>query len=477
MEDTLYRLLKYYNRSPQWIKSLIGGLYGKIPLSVRYGKVYSKYAALLAESQWWPKEKIEEYQWRKIERLLKHGYENVPYYRRVFDEKSIKPRDIKDFDDFQKVPFLTKDIIRNNLESLVARNYPRSDRLYVTTGGSSGVPLGIYYHKGFSRTKELAFMTAQWSRAGYSIGDRLAVLRGNVVRNATTQNFCEYEPIKNRLILSSYHMIEENLPLYIEAINKFKTHFLHAYPSSLTILASYMKRANIKGFPSLKAILVGSENLYPWQMNLFTEVFQRKLFFWYGLTEMCAFGGNCEYSNYYHIFPEYSYVELIEKHMSNDETIGEIVGTTFDNDIMPLIRYRTMDYAVPLDAKCDCRRNYKLLAKVIGRKQEFFVDITGAPITFTCSDDALWGVKDKINAYQYVQYKAGEVELNIEPINTLDGADIENIKTAFCRFYPRFEIEIKLVEHIPRTESGKFRYLVQEMPINLGGIDIGNETF
>jgi len=95
MEDSLYRFLNYYKVSPQWVKTLIGGLYAKIPNSIKFGKVYNEYIKLLNESQWWSEEKIKEFQWQKIENLLLHAYENIPYYRKAFDSKGIKPKDIK----------------------------------------------------------------------------------------------------------------------------------------------------------------------------------------------------------------------------------------------------------------------------------------------------------------------------------------------------------------------------------------------
>ena len=130
--------------------------------------------------------------------------------------------------------------------------------------------------------------------------------------------------------------------------------------------------------------------------------------------------------------------------------------------------YRTMDMAVPLDNGCKCGRNYRLIEKVLGRKQEFFVDRTGGLITFIYADVPLWGVKEKVNAYQYIQYEPGKVVLDVEPEVPLNMTDIEGIKKAFRRIYSRFDIQIELVESIPRTRSGKFRYLIQKMPIELG---------
>lgn len=455
--------------SPHWIKYLIGSLYAKIPDSIKFGKIYKDYLKLLDESQWWSEKKIEEYQWTKLEQLLNHAYENVPYYRDAFNAKGIMPKDIKDFSDFkEKVPILTKDIIRENLKFMIAINYPRSKGLYVTTGGSSGIPLGLYYQKGVSRPKEFAFVTAMWKRVGYKPGDKLAVLRGHLIKNGNKNKFFEYEPIRNRLILSSFHMLEENLPLYIEEIIKFKPLFIHAYPSSLTILANYVKNKNIKGLPGLKGVLIGSETILPWQISLFNEVFKCRVFFWYGLTEMCALASICECSDYYHIFPEYSYVELVDTQLYNGEIIEEIIGTTFDNYFMPLIRYKTMDYAVSVDLKCKCGRNHKLLSKILGRSQDFFIDSKGNLISFICADIPLWDIMSKIKAYQYEQYEPGKVELDIESSERLDRKEVEKIIISFKKYYPNFEIKIKFVENIPRTERGKFKYLNRKIPINLG---------
>jgi len=474
MEDRLYKYLKYYNASPQWVKSISGRPYRLLPLSLRYGKVYTEYTKLLEKSQWWPKKKLEEYQWRKLEALLKHAYKNVPYYRRIFNEREIKPKDIQNFDDFRKIPFLTKEIVRDNLQNLTAKNYPKSKLLYMTTGGSTGTPLGFYYEKGVARSKELAFMTAQWSRVGYKIGDRLAVLRGNVVKGANDGRFYEYEPIKNRLILSSYHMSDKNLPLYIKQIRKFKPKFLHVYPSALAILANFMRRNKIELFPTVKAILSGSENIYPWQLKLFREIFQCKVFFWYGLGELSALAGNCEKSDYYHIFPEYSYVELIDKDgnsVAEEGTMGEIVGTTFDNNVMPFIRYKTQDLAVYTDQKCKCGRNYPLLKRIEGRVQELIYTKRGDLISL---GPAIFGIHDvgwtQVRQIQFVQEEKGKLTIKVvkDPCFSREEIGRYILSLFRLRLNRICDLKIEFVDEIPRTKSGKYRFLIQKLPIKFG---------
>lgn len=89
-------------------------IYYIIPLPIRYDKGFRDMYNFLKESQWWGKEKLEEYQMQQLKKLLNHAYENVPYYHRVFDDRRLKPKDIQDFDDFKKLPVLTKNIVAKN---------------------------------------------------------------------------------------------------------------------------------------------------------------------------------------------------------------------------------------------------------------------------------------------------------------------------------------------------------------------------
>src|SRR5436309_9661369 len=84
------------------------GIYYTVPIQVRYGGQFRDVHRFLMESQWWSKQSLQSYQMEQLSRLLKHACENVPYYRRVFSTLGLKPNDIQDFDDFRKIPFLTK---------------------------------------------------------------------------------------------------------------------------------------------------------------------------------------------------------------------------------------------------------------------------------------------------------------------------------------------------------------------------------
>ena len=163
---------------------------------------------------------------------------------------------------------------------------------------------------------------------------------------------------------------------------------------------------------------------------------------------------------------EYGYTEIINKEgedASYEDEVGEIVSTGFSNYAMPFIRYKTGDMAIFTNEKCTCGRNYKLIKRVEGRKSEYFVDRDGNKITLTRSDEALWRVSNSIFTFQYIQNEPGDVILEIVIKNEFGKHDLELIKEGFRKFYPQFDLEIKIVGNIERTERGKHMYLVQNI--------------
>ena len=105
------------------IKNRLKKILPLIPNSIKYGKIYRKTYRFLQESQYWSKERIEQCQLKKLQELVKHAYETVPYYNKLFKKNRIKPNDIKDLENIQKIPYLTKEIIRENLDELVSSKH------------------------------------------------------------------------------------------------------------------------------------------------------------------------------------------------------------------------------------------------------------------------------------------------------------------------------------------------------------------
>jgi len=466
-------LKKIAKSLPYPLQKSIKYAYSLVPARLRYGKVFWDTYNFLQQSQWWSKEKLEEYQMEQLSKLLDHAYKNVSYYRRVFDERGLKPKDIQCFNDLKKLPYLTKKIIQKNFKTLAAQNYPKSKLKYVTTGGSTGMPMGFYVNKDVFFEREWAFMFTQWNRVGYKFGSKSIVLRGDIIKSLKNDKFWEYNPIKKNLILSTYHMNKDMLPKYIKIIRKFNPDFIWNYPSAITILAKFMKENNIKPFASVRALLCGSENLYPWQRKLLEEVFQCRVYSWSGHTEQAVLAGECERSNYYHVFPEYGLTELINgngKTVSNDGEMGEVVATGFNNFVFPFIRYRTDDLAVFSNSKCDCGRNYSLVKQIEGRLQDLVVTKDKRYITLTALIFAQhFESFSRIKEMQIVQEKEGEIKIRVVKSSQYSDKDENEIMSKMnMAVGDGLNIRFEYVGYIPRTKSGKYRFLIQKLPINFG---------
>ena len=187
------------------------------------------------------------------------------------------------------------------------------------------------------------------------------------------------------------------------------------------------------------------------------------------LTERACIAGECEESAYYHIHSEYGYTELINSsgnESTKENELSEIVCTGFINPVMPFIRYKTKDIAINTLKKCNCGRNYKLIKKIEGRTQDFILDEFNNIITFTCNDEPLWGIKDKINSYQYIQAEKGKILLNINPKNHINTDEINRVKYEFESIFKNINLQIKIVDNIDREKNGKFKYLIQNLNIS-----------
>ncbi|KGM97507.1 capsular biosynthesis protein [Clostridium novyi A str. 4552] len=455
-------------KSPKIIEKPVRFLYYSIPDYRRYSNVFRENYDFLNESQWWDKQKQKEYQILQLQKIIKHSYETVPYYTNLFNEYGIDYKQIQDFSDMKKIPYLTKQIIQDNLEDLISNKFYKNEVGYATTGGSTGTPMGFYIDSKYDKAREWAFIAHMWSRVGYDVRrvNRCVILRGNV----PNKGIYEY---KNRdLILSSFKLTEENMDKYIDLIEKFDPDFIQAYPSSIIILSKYINETNRKiNCKNLKSIICASENIYEAQRNDIEKAFGVRVYSFYGHTEHACIGGECEKSNYYHIQSEYGYMELIDEYdnqITNENGLGEIVATGFNNYVVPFIRYKTCDIAVNTNEKCSCGRNYKLIKKIDGRKQEQIITKSKAKVALTSIIYAQhFDIMGKIKNWQMQQDEVGKIKFRIQKEKGLNNEELSEIANKIkIALNDDLDVTINIVEEIERTKRGKHKFLIQNLDIN-----------
>lgn len=420
-----------------------------------------KWSKFIEFSQYWSKEEIEKYQLNKLKILVSHAYENVPYYKEIFESIDFHPNDLKDFKAYKQLPFLTKDILRERSEDFFPKNIEKQTAFYFTTGGSTGEPLG-FYRQQINDIIERSFMYSQWGRVGFNTKSRIVILRGEPINGELIFE----KRSRNSWLFSSYQLSKKNICKYADELNRIRPDFFHVYPSSFFLLTQLLLENGLQLEFSPKAILCGSEPLHQYQRELFETTFNTRTFSWLGLAEQTTLAAECEYSKNFHIWPQHSFVEMVDDE-GNDVTdignSGQLIGTNLHNFVTPFIRYKSGDLAI-LDAnECtECKRNFVLLSKIEGRIQDvvYLKDGSMFPIS-----PAIYGIHDhfwsKINKIQVFQDVLGHVEIRV---GTSDGGVMEKLNKALSdRFTDKLSFELKRTNNFERTSSGKHKFLIQKL--------------
>lgn len=455
VEDALYPFLRLYEAAPQPLKSLVGHTYRALPRRWRYGAAYERFLAQARAVETWDQSTIEQYQISALRESL-IAAANAPLYSRRFVEMGLDPRKFESLEQLAQYPQLTKSDLLKHREELVNPAIPVSQGLYLTTGGSSGVPVGFYLQRGVSRPKEQAYVDVQWSRRGYCPGDRVAVIRGGVTSSRGNGPIYFHDATRNWLILSSYHLTMDRFPEYLSALRRFRPRHLHAYPSAALFLARGLEETGTRlGFP-LTSTLCGSEKLSAEAQAYLERVLDARVFHWYGHSERVLLAGQGRHSNHLYFAPTYGFVEFGEVNADGNR---EIIGTSFHNELMPLIRYRTGDYA-----RCPQKPVGELpmieIEAVVGREYEFLVSAGGRKISLTAINmhDRIF---DGLIAVQFFQEYPGVVEFRYQAGETWSDSALAAMRVGLQRkLGDDFTLLLQQVVEVQKTSAGKHMWLV-----------------
>jgi len=290
------------------------------------------------------------------------------------------------------------------------------------------------------------------------------MLRGAVIKS---KSHWRYNLREHAFLFSNFHMTPSFVSGYARVMKKLRIRFLHTYPSAALDFARILKESGISP-PCFETVLLSSENLYPGQREAIQSFYGCRVFSWYGHCENLVLAGECEVSHNYHIFPEYGFVEILtedERPAIEEGETGELVGTSLFNPVMPLLRYRTGDWAILGPRSCDCGRRYRLLKETRGRwLQEMLVGKLGNRVSITALNMHS-SIFDNVQQFQFHQRKKGEAELRLIRKRSYSNGDSEAILTAFReKMGDTIDLELRFVEELPLTERGKFRFIVQSLP-------------
>ena len=458
-----------YGHSPTFTQNIMFTAYGFLKWYERNGRVFRDYSRELGKTQWESSGLLEELQNTMLKVLMKHAYANVPYYRRVFRERNLKPSDIKTKEDLKKLPYLTRHDVKENFSKLRAVNIPSRKYLTAHTGGTTGDPLMFLLDK-----RRLVFTRAlqfrHWRSLGYTFRSKLAFMRAVSLMSADSSGapFWRHDWFQNTLFLSAYHMSQANLPDYGKKLVSWKPDFLFTYPSSACVLARFLLEEGLD--VSLKAVFTGSETLLPSQRELIERAFGCRVFDEYGHAERAIRAGECERGGY-HVDAEYGIFQIQKKGVdSGPGETGEVIATSLTNVSMPLIRYRTGDLASPSEETCPCGRGLPQLESLEGKSGDCIVTGDGRVISGILVSPVMGGYSGVIREWQVVQPDERRLIVKIVPEDEFNAREGEGIIARLKGLLGHdMEVTIQVLDEIDRSKSGKFRCVISDAGAMRGG--------
>lgn len=328
------------------------------------------------------------------------------------------------------------------------------------TSGTSGTPLEVFRSLD-SILWEQAHLLQHWQWAGHGPGSKQVVLRGDMVVpvNRVEPPFWITDSVGRTLYISSRHLNEKTIKCIHAAIEKFGARFLRSYPSTAYELARLVSEHNL----TLKfdSIQTSSELLHDTHRHFIESIFDASIFDFYGMAERVALAMECEHGNL-HVNPYYSYVEIVDANGSPTQDIGQLVGTTFHNSVMPLLRYRLNDEAQWIPGTCRCGRTYPMIRLRGGKMEDRIFDLDGRPISPSVITFAFKGILG-IARSQVAQVAEDKWEIRIVP--TLGFSEdmavklLGNIRSLVSE---RLTVSLHIATNLSSTTAGKFKWVTQE---------------
>jgi phenylacetate-CoA ligase len=426
-------------------------------------KDFLKHYNLVKKNEFESYENLKRNQEEKLQKLIYFSYNNVPYYSKLFKNLNLKPEDIQTIKDLEKLPILTKEIIRNHQKELIPLNLKEQKYVNGSTGGSTGEPLQYRLSKE-DEILGLAILYANWGYAGYELGGKVAIIAGSSLMPSTksklTDNIKAF--MMNYKKYSSFDLNVKYMDEIVTELNKFKPKYLRGYASSIYLFAKHIKDRDLNIDFHPKGVFTTAEVLFGYQKELVEDVFDCEVFDQYGLNDGGISAFECEMHKGLHIDMLRSIMEVADENGNQLEAgkEGRILATSLYNYAMPFLRYDTGDLGILSDEKCECGRELPLLKKIIGRTTDYLEFSNGA-IIGTPILTVLFGKFDIIQ-YQIVQKDLNTILVNIIKGENYREDDKKEIRDTFYKHIGDINIMFNYVDKIETTKAGKWKFIVRE---------------
>lgn len=402
------------------------------------------------------REQIETLQLERLQATVKHCM-NSTFYKKRFEEAGLKPEDIKTLDDLRKIPFTTKQDLRETYPFGMASVPLRKCVRLHSSSGTTGNPTVILHTQ-----KDIDEWANAVARCLWMVGLRPDDVFQNSSGYGMFTGGLGFQYGAERLGALTVPAAAGNSLRQIKFIKDFGTTAIHAVPSYVTRLYEVMQSEGVdpRRDTKLKVLAIGAEPHSEEQRKRIENMLGVKAYNSFGMSEMCGpgVGFECKEQNGLHFWEDYYIVEIVDPVTLEpvpDGEIGELVLTTLNREAMPLLRYRTRDLTRVLGRTCPCGRNHVRLDRMRGRSDDMMV-LRGVNIFPIQIEKILMQFKELASNYLITLTTDEDndnmtVEVELEELFTDDYQRLLSLEKEIKR---RLKDEILLTPHVKLVPKG-----------------------
>ena len=419
-----------------------------------------------------PEKKMKELQLERLKWSVRHAYDNVPFYKKKFDEAGFHPDQLKSLDDMRRIPFLTKQDMRDHYPyGLFAVPLSKVVRVHASSGTTGNATVVGYTKNDIEVFSEVVAR----SLASYGVTEKDIIQVAYGYGLFTGGLGLHYG--SEKLGALTVPISGGNTPRQLMLIKDFGTTVLACTPSYALNIADYIE----KNMPDFKIeetrLRIGVFGAEPWTEAMRQEIEKRlkiDAYDIYGLSEVIGPGVSCECSEKsgLHVFEDHFYVEIIDPETGEvlpEGEKGEIVYTSLTKEAFPGIRYRSRDITRLYHDSCKCRRTLIKMEKVTGRSDDMLI-IRGVNVFPSQVEAVLMEVPGIEPHYQIIVDRKGsmdDIEVMVEVNEKVFSDEIKVLNNLTKHITDRFRsilgisAKITLVEPqtIPRSEGKAVRVI------------------
>jgi phenylacetate-CoA ligase len=403
---------------------------------------------------------IERAQRRRLQRVVAHAYEHVPYYRETMRRLGLAPGDLKIGADLAKLPLLERHELQRDPEYFVSRKWPLEAHLLLRSGGSTGEPIKVFRHP-FALFQGAAYRERARGPIMAIAGKRLRLHEALIVLTGVSGAGPEFA--RRTFLPSSVRVVRTQISLLtplaeaVQKLNDLRPDAIATYGSYLEALFTHVLESGVP-FEAPKVVAYSSDALSERGRRLLSEHFGVEALSIYRAIEAPQIGFECERHTGHHVNVDLCPVRILNtdgRELPVGEQ-GEVVVSNLYGQGTVLLNYRLGDRAALLPDECTCGRNLPLMSMVDGRVDEWLLGPDGNPVHGNAVRSLL-RVHDDVLRFQIVQVEARRFTAALVTRPDADREAMARRLEGQLRelFGAGAELEVTFPSDLERTPGGK----------------------